>query len=184
MTTLTNRPHLAVIVIDVQVDVMAAAHERDKVIASIVTLVSRARLAKTLVLWVQHSDPDMAQGSDSWQIVPELRQEPEDPVVYKRYSDAFEDTPLDDELAKRGVGHLVIAGAQTDACVRSTLHGAFTRGYDVTLVHDAHTTEDLSSWGAPPPAQVIAHTNLYWAHQTAPGRVARVAAADGVDLAG
>ena len=43
-------------------------------------------------------------------------------------------------LAERGVGRLVVTGAQTDACVRSTLHGAFVRGYDVTLVADAHTT--------------------------------------------
>ncbi|NTV40561.1 MAG: isochorismatase family protein, partial [Demequinaceae bacterium] len=99
------------------------------------------------------------------------------------YGDAFEDTTLEDELARRGIGRVVIAGAQTDACVRSTIHGAFTRGYDVTLVHDAHTTEDLSSWGAPSPALVIAHTNLYWAHQTAPGRVADVASADEVVLA-
>ena len=76
----------------------------------------------------------------------------------------------------------VVTGAQTDACIRSTIHGAFTRGYDVTLVGDAHTTEDLSAWGAPPPAAVIAHTNLYWAHQTAPGRTAAVVEAAGVQL--
>jgi nicotinamidase-related amidase len=124
----------------------------------------------------------MQRGSDAWAIVPELSQQPDEPVVHKRYGDAFEDTTLEDELSGRGIGRLIIAGAQTDACVRSTLHGAFTRGYDVTLAHDAHTTEDLSSWGAPPPAQVIAHTNLYWAHQTAPGRVATVGSAADVDL--
>ena len=75
-------------------------------------------------------------------------------------------------LAERGVGHLLVAGAQTDECVRSTLHGAITRGYDATLVADAHTTEELSECGAPPPDQVIAHTNLYWTHHTAPGRTA------------
>jgi len=183
MTTLVGRPHTAVVIIDAQVDVMASAHDRDAVIASIGILIGRARASRIPIMWVQHSDVDMKRGSDRWRIVPELLREPDEPVVDKRYGDAFEDTSLEAELAERGVGHLVIAGAQTDACVRSTLHGAFTRGYDVTLVHDAHTTEDLSSWGAPPPAQVIAHTNLYWAHQTAPGRVADVASADGVELA-
>ena len=182
MTTLANRPHSAVVVIDVQVDVMAAAHERDTVIASIGALVDRARDSQVPVIWVQHADADMEQGSDGWQIAPELTQMPDEPVVHKRYGDAFEDTTMEDELSARGIGRLIIAGAQTDACVRSTLHGAFTRGYDVTLVHDAHTTEDLRSWGAPPPAQVIAHTNLYWAHQSAPGRVAAVASAMDVDL--
>ena len=94
-----------------------------------------------------------------------------EPVVHKRYGDSFEDTTLEEELASRGVGRLIVTGAQTDACVRSTLHGAFTRGYDTTLVSDAHTTEDLTEWGAPPLEQVIAHTNLYWSWQA--GRVAR-----------
>jgi hypothetical protein len=70
------------------------------------------------------------------------------------------------------VGRLIVSGAQTDACIRSTLHGALTRGYDTMLVSDAHTTEDQTEWGAPPPEQVIAHTNLYWTYQTAPGRTA------------
>ena len=45
----------------------------------------------------------------------------------------------------------------------------------MTLVGDAHTTEDLTEYGAPPPDQVIAHTNLYWKYHSAPGRTAGVA---------
>jgi hypothetical protein len=75
-------------------------------------------------------------------------------------------------LSRLGVGRLIAVGAETDACVRSTLHGAFVRGYDAILVGDAHTTGDHTVWGAPPPEQVIAHTNLYWRYQTAPGRTA------------
>ena len=93
-----------------------------------------------------------------------------EPLIHKRYGDSFEDTDLEARLAERGVGRLVVTGAQTDACIRSTLHGAFTRGYDVTLVGDAHTTEDLTEYGAPVPQQVVAHTNLYWDWQSAPGR--------------
>jgi len=81
-------------------------------------------------------------------------------------------TPPSKLLSDLGVGRLVIVGAETDACIRSTLHGAFVRGYDAILVSDAHTTGDQTAWGAPPPAQVIAHTNLYWTYQTAPGRTA------------
>ena len=88
--------------------------------------------------------------------------------------DSFEATDLESVLAANSVGRLFVAGAQTDACVRSTLHGAFTRGYDTTLIADAHTTEDLTSYGAPPPEQVIAHTNLYWQYQQAPGRTAGI----------
>jgi hypothetical protein len=78
----------------------------------------------------------------------------------------------------------VVTGAQTDACVRATIHGAFARGYDVTLVGDAHTTEDLTAYGAPPPDLVIAHTNLYWGFQSGPGKTARVVETTDVSFAG
>jgi nicotinamidase-related amidase len=182
MTTLDDRPQTAVVVIDVQVAVVSAAHERDAVVAAIAALVDRARKDGVCVIWVQHSDADMERGSAGWEIVPELVPARGEPVVHKSYGDAFEDTDLEKVLAERRVGRLVVTGAQTDQCVRSTLHGAFARGYDVTLVSDAHTTEDQSAWGAPPPEGVIAHTNLYWAHQDAPGRVAEVVAADDADL--
>lgn len=182
MTTLRRRRRSAVIVIDVQNDVMAAAYDRDAVVGAIGRLVERARHEGTDVIWVLHSDAEMVRGSREWSIVPEMRPLESEPVVEKRYGDAFEDTSLEATLAKRRVGRLILAGAQTDACVRSTLHGAFVRGYDVTLVADAHTTEDLSAWGAPGPADVIAHTNLYWAHQTAPGRTAEVVEAQDVLL--
>lgn len=47
---------------------------------------------------------------------------------------------------------------------------------------DAHTAGDKTEWGAPPVDQVIAHTNLYWRHQAAPGRTAEVVAAPDLDL--
>ncbi|QDY91090.1 cysteine hydrolase [Arthrobacter sp. UKPF54-2] len=175
MTTLSGRPNTALMVIDVQNGVVAGAHRRDAVIANIAQLVDRARDAAVPVVWVQHSDAQLEQGSEAWEYVPELaRQEPE-PLVHKSYGDSFEGTDLEEVLAGAGVGRLVVAGAQTDECIRSTIHGAFVRGYDVTLVADAHSTEDLTAWGAPPPELVIAHTNLYWENQAAPGRTAEVA---------
>jgi nicotinamidase-related amidase len=173
MTTLHDRPGTALLVIDVQVGVMAGAPRRDDVIKNIRALVDRARSGGVPVIWVQHSDDgELAHGSQAWEYVPELERLGAEPLVPKTYGDSFEATDLEDVLADRGVGRLVVTGAQTDACVRSTIHGAFARGYDVTLVGDAHTTEDLTAWGAPPPEQVIAHTNLYWKHQSAPGRTA------------
>ncbi|TYC05108.1 cysteine hydrolase [Micromonospora sp. WP24] len=170
MTTLPDRPHTALLVIDVQNGVMANAHDRDGVIANINVLLDRARAEDVPVIWVQHSDEELVRGSESWGYVPELVQRDGEPLVHKNYGDSFEGTDLEALLAERGVGRLVVTGAATDACVRSTLHGAFVRGYDVTLVGDAHTTEDLSAYGAPPAPQVIAHTNLYWKFQSAPGR--------------
>lgn len=177
MTTLENRPNTALLVVDVQNDVVARAHDRDQVVATIAGLVDSARRCDVPVIWVQHADADLPAGSEQWRIVAELTPADTEPVVAKSYGDSFEGTVLEATLAELGVGHLVVVGAQTDQCVRCTIHGGFARGYDVTLVSDAHTTEDLSTWGAPPPGQVIAHTNLYWAHQAAPGRTADVPSA-------
>lgn len=163
---------------------MAGAHARDTVIANIHALVDRARSEGVPVVWVQHSDAQMPQGSDAWQYVPELVRRNDEAIVHKTFGDSFEGTDLEQVLASKGIGRVVVTGAQSDACIRSTIHGAFTRGYDVTLVGDAHTTEDLSAWGAPPPAQVIAHTNLYWGQQAAPGRTAAVAPTASVQLKG
>ena len=172
MTTLENRPNTALLVVNVQNGVVGGAHERDTVVANIASLVEKARHEQVPVVWVQHSDEGLARGSDDWQIVPELAPGDGEPLVEKSYGDSFEDTTLETVLARLAAGRLVIAGAETDACIRSTLHGALVRGYDATLVSDAHTTGDQTAWGAPPPDQVIAHTNLYWSFQRAPGRTA------------
>ena len=184
MTTLQNRPNTALLVVDVQNGVVEGAHARDAVVANVGHLVQKARGEHVPVVWVQHADEGLPRGSDEWRIVPELAPDDAEPLVHKQYGDAFEDTDLETTLADLGVGRLVVVGAQTDACIRSTLHGAFTRGYDATLVADAHTTEDQSAWGAPPPDQVIAHTNLYWRYQSAPGRTAGTVETGAVDFAG
>ena len=182
MSTLENRPNTALLVIDVQNGVVAGNNERDAIVERVAGLVDKAREEAIPVVWVQHNDENTIRDTDEWQIVPELSPDEAEPLIHKSYGDSFEDTTLESVLSDLAVGRLVVVGAQTDACVRSTLHGAFTRGYDTTLVSDAHTTEDLSQWGAPPPDQVIAHTNLYWKYQTAPGRTAGVAKAAEVDL--
>ncbi len=182
MTTLEHRPNTALLVVDVQNCVVEGAHQRDEVVANVGSLVEHARRERVPVVWVQHSDDQIARGSDGWRIVPELAPDGAEPLVEKHYGDAFEETSLETVLSGLGVGRLVVAGAQTDACIRSTLHGALVRGYDATLVSDAHTTEDQSAWGAPPPDQVIAHTNLYWTYQTAPGRTAGTVATKDVDF--
>jgi nicotinamidase-related amidase len=184
MTTLENRPNTALLVVDVQNGVVEGAPERDAVVANVASLVEKARQQSIPVIWVQHSDEGLARGSDEWRIVPELTPDDAEPLVEKNYGDSFEDTTLETVLSGLGVGRLVVVGAQTDACIRSTLHGAFARGYDATLVSDAHTTEDQTEWGAPPPEQVIAHTNLYWKYQTAPGRTAGAVEAKDVDFSG
>jgi nicotinamidase-related amidase len=184
MTTLESRPDTALLVVDMQIAALERAHEHDAVVATVGSLVERARQAGVPVVWVQHADEQLARGSDGWQIVSELTPGDTEPLVEKSYRDSFEDTTLETVLCGLNVGRLVVVGAQTDWCVRSTLHGALARGYDATLVSDAHTTDDQTEWGAPPPDMVIAHTNLYWFYQTAPGRTAGTVSSEDVNFGG
>lgn len=182
MTTLEGRDRTALLVIDVQRKVMEESVNAGPVISNIATLVDRARAAGTPVIWVQHSDDGLERGSEGWQYVPELVATDDEAWIHKSYGDSFEDTDLEDVLADGAIGHLVVTGAQTDFCIRSTIHGGFTRGYDVTLVRDAHTTEDLRQYGDfPPPEQMIHYLNELWEGTRAPGRTAAVA--DTADVA-
>jgi nicotinamidase-related amidase len=182
VTTFENRPNTALLVVDVQNGVVIGNHERDAVVANIERVVNEARQNRIPVVWVQDSSESRAIGSDPWKIVPELTPINTEPHVDKKYGDSFEDTDLESVLSYLGVGRVFVVGAQTDACIRSTLHGAFVRGYDTILVSDAHTTEDQTPWGAPPPEQIIAHTNLYWSYQAAPGRTAQVVKTKDLDF--
>ena len=183
MTSLADRPNTALVVVDMQRDVVANAHDVENVVNNIASLVARARAENVAVIWVQHSSDELPHGSDGWQYVPELQRIDAEPLVHKRFGDSFEDTELESLLAARRVGRVVVTGAQTDACIRSTLHGALVRGYDTTLVADGHTTEDLRVWGAPlAPDQAIAYTNMYWSWSSAPGRAGRTVRTADVDF--
>jgi isochorismate hydrolase len=183
MTTLVDRPNTALLIVDVQHGNTGEAHDREAVIARINTLLDHARRTDTPVVWVQHADEHLVEGSPQWQYADELTRDDSEPLVHKHFGDAFEETDLEDVLAERQVGRIVVTGASTDMCIRATLHGAMARGYDATLVGDAHTLEDPSKWGLPFNAeQVIAFTNSYWDEAAAPGRVGGTVAAADVDF--
>ncbi|NNC78752.1 MAG: isochorismatase family protein [Acidimicrobiales bacterium] len=166
----------ALLVIDVQNDVVVNAHRRDDVVGRIASLVARARAEDVPVIWVQHSDDELPADTPGWQIVPELPVAVGEPIIHKHHRDSFDGTSLATELERLGVDRLVITGSQTDFCVRWTLHGAQTRGYHTTLVTDAHTTDDGDA-DIPTAAQLIEHTNRYWRTQSHGGHTADTAAA-------
>ena len=174
MTSLRERPNTALLVVDVQNDVVANALHRDEVIANINTLVDNARARRVPVIWVQHSDDDCPRTATAGSTCRSYNARSPSRSCTRVTAIRSRTPPWSRSSAERGVGRLVVAGAQTDACIRSTLHGAFTRGYDTVLVGDAHTTDDYSEYGLPPADKVIAHTNMYWAGQAAPGRTAGV----------
>jgi len=176
-----NRSGTALLVVDVQRSVMADAWQAIEVTGRIADLVDRARQADVPVVWVRHSSESMPVDSDGWQIVAALAPAAGELIIEKRYGDSFEDTNLEEVLAGLGVRRLVVCGAQSDACVLSTLFGGFVRGYDMTLVGDAHTTDDYSNYGAPTPDKVTAFINMVWTYRSAPGRTASVVTSEMVD---
>ena len=155
MSTLAGRDKTALLVVDVQNDVVGAAWQRDDVVGRIADLVDRARTAEVPVVWVQHNEPEMPIGSSGWQIVDELVPDSDEPRIDKQYGDSFADTDLEAVFAELNVGHLVLCGAQTDACITATLYGGIHRGYDVTLVEDGHTTDDTEFRGQQLPAELL-----------------------------
>ena len=171
MTTL-GRSKSALLVIDVQNQVVDGAFNKDQVIANINTAVAKARSAGVPVVWVQHSDDWMPIDSDDWQIVPELSPAESEPRVRKLYRNSFEATDLESVLEKLDAGHVFICGAQTNNCIRFTTHGAQERGYDVTLLSDAHTTTDFTYEGSVIPAEtLVRELNATFGGGPLPGRV-------------
>jgi nicotinamidase-related amidase len=161
----------ALLVIDVQNGVVENAWDRDGVLERLATLIDRARQDAVPVVYVQHESDELAPGTDPWRIHARIAPRDGEPIVAKRYGDAFVETTLPGTLASLGAGHLVIAGAQTDACVRATTHRAMGLGYDVTLASDCHTTDDFDWEGVQVSAeQLVGHFNLAIRYSEYPGQ--------------
>lgn len=134
----------ALLVIDVQVGVVAGAWDRDRIVGNIALAVQRAREAAVPVIWVQHHDGELVRDSAPWQWVPELDPGATELCIHKSYNSAFEGTELLAALDHLAVGRVFLAGAATNWCIRATAYAALERGFDVTLLSDAHTTEDMA----------------------------------------
>ena len=145
MSAYEEHEKTVLMVIDVQIGVVYNAWKRDEIVSRIAELVSRARASGVDVIWVQHSESEMPIGSEVWQIVPELKPAKNEKIIHKLFRSAFEETELEEVLEGLDVGHLVITGAQTNYCIRNTVHAGFERGFNITVVEDAHTTMD-ESW--------------------------------------
>lgn len=174
----------ALLIVDVQVGVVAAAWQRDAIVGHIAIALARARAAAVPVVWVQHQDNELPPDTPAWQWVPELQPQGGELRIHKQFNSSFESTPLLAELDRLGVSHLVLAGAASNWCIRATAHGAMERGFDLTLVGDGHTTVDLELGpGRVVPARAIIdelNTAVQWLSY--PGRRNRVVDAADLDF--
>jgi nicotinamidase-related amidase len=172
MATVREGNRSVLLVVDVQVGVMNDAWDAPRIIQNVEHAVERARAQEVPVIWVQHSDADLPQGSPVWQWVPALKPGKGEPLVHKHFNSSFEQTTLDDELAALGATHVVLAGAATNWCIRATAYAALDRGYDLTLIEDAHTTEtiELGDGAAIEAASIIQDLNIAMTWLSYPGR--------------
>lgn len=164
---------------------VAMAYRASGTVAAIAGLQERARAAGAPVVLVQQRDEELEPGTEGWRIVPELVPVPGETVVSKAAPDSFLDTELDAELRARGVTEVVVTGFATEICVESTTRQALSRGYDVVLVADGHTTSVRPGPGpyAAPEASVAHHNEIY-RNLRYPGRRVRVLPAAEVDFGG
>lgn len=184
MATVREGSRAVLLVVDVQVGVMVDAWDGPRVIRNLARAVERARSAGTPVIWVQHADDDLPHGSPEWQWVPELVPAAGEPRVSKKFNSSFEETPLEEELAKLGATRIVLAGAATNWCIRATAYGALERGYDLTLVRDAHTTGslELPDGAVIEAAHIVTELNTAIRYLSYPGRKNDIATAEEVEF--
>ena len=185
MATIRNGNKGVLVIVDVQVGVMSDVWEAPRIIQNVSCAVERARAQGVPVLWVQHADEELSYGSPRWQWVPELTPAPGEPLIHKHFNSAFEQTTLEVELAKLGATHISLAGAATNWCIRATAYGALDRGYDMTLIKDAHTTGtiELNNGATIEAAQVIEELNVVMTWVSYPGRTSGTVTAEKADFA-
>jgi len=185
MATLRDGNKGVLMVVDVQVGVVSDAWDAPRIVSNVARAVERARAQNVPVIWVQHSDNELVRGSPQWQWAPELVPAEGEPLIHKHFNSAFEQTSLDAELAERGATHIALAGAATNWCIRATAYGALDRGYDLTLIKDAHTTGsiDLGNGRKIEAANVIDELNIAMTWVSYPGRTSGCATAEEIDFA-
>jgi nicotinamidase-related amidase len=130
-STQPGPPKSALLMIDAQVGVLSSIWESQRVVGNLERLVSKARSAGVPVIWVQHSDDDeLKYGSDAWKLAPNFVPSAAEFVVHKKYNSSFAETDLDRKLKTLCVSRLILAGALTNWCIRSTAYAAVDRGYN------------------------------------------------------
>ena len=185
MATVREGKRGILMVVDVQVGVLKEAWDAPRIIGNVARAVERARAQDVPVIWVQHSDEDLIFGSPQWQWVPDLIPAVGEPLIHKHFNSSFEQTTLEEELARLGATHIALAGAATNWCIRATAYGALERGYDLTLVQDAHTTETmvLDDGTRIEASSVVQELNIAMTWLSYPGRTNATAKAEEVQFA-
>ena len=154
----------ALLVIDIQAfyfpEGMVPLVEPETAATKAAELIGAFRAAGRPVIHIQHlpkavDEPDPTGIEPQYRIHAEVLPKPGELVIGKHHANSFRDTELLDTLREMGVKKLVIAGMQTQMCVEAAVRAAADFGFDVTVVHDACATRDLSFDGTTVPAAQV-----------------------------
>lgn len=143
MATIREGEKTALLIVDMQVHVIDSAWKEDLVIENTRIAVEKARKSSVPVIWIQHVNQKLVPGNPGWQIVPEMAPLPDEIRLEKQFNSAFEKTHLEETLARLDITHIILAGVLTNWCIQSTAYAALDKGYDLTLIGDAHTAGDI-----------------------------------------
>jgi nicotinamidase-related amidase len=149
MALTTLDPKTALVIIDLQKGIVAlpTAQPTGPVIEKAVQLLDAFRSRKLPVVLVnvagvapgRNEQPRHTGGfpADWADLVPELKQQPDDHLVTKHTWGAFTNTDLEQYLKSAGVTQIVLAGVATSIGVESTARYASELGFNITLAVDA-----------------------------------------------
>ena len=184
MATIREGDQTALLIVDMQVVVIDGAWQEDLIIASTRRAVEKAREKGVPIIWIQHESKSKPHGSPGWQIVPQLAPHPDEICLDKHFNSAFEESGLEETLSGLGTTHIVLAGVLTNWCLQATAYAALDRGYDLTLIGDAHTTEDFDfdNGESISAANIIEAFNILIGAVRYPGRTNRVISVEDLEF--
>lgn len=164
MSRFPERTASALLVVDAQQGLADALPTGPPVVDVIARLVDAARLASVPIIWLRRVDAKLQPGEATWQLADAVSSQPGEVLIDHRWDDCFIETDLSDTLGGFDAGHLWLAGLGSDTGVLQTYLGALHRGFDVSLVEDAHAAEEADFDGCRfSAAQVSAFVNrIVW----------------------
>ncbi|WP_455660918.1 cysteine hydrolase family protein [Pradoshia sp.] len=157
----------ALLIIDVQNGMFHEGNtvfKGEELLRKLTKIINQARRNQIPLFYIQHNQPagrPLEFGEEGWEIHPDIAPVNQDIVIQKWSPDSFFNTTLEAELKGKEIEHVIITGIQTEVCVDTTCRRAFSMGYKVTLVSDAHSTWDSKTLTA---QSIIHHHNqvLRW----------------------
>ena len=117
--------------------------EPDRLIGNALALVKAARRSSMPIIFIQHCEGAgevFEEGSVHGQLHESLAPLPNEKVLKKHASSAFENTDLEATLKNLEAEEVVLCGLQSEFCISNTAKSALKLGFGVVVATDGHST--------------------------------------------